>query len=98
LTAALRTKRKLAGVVGMSTWVPMAGSLEPVDPVVKSTSTLICGGDADNVINPRFTADSAKTMRDLGLDVEFKSYAGLAHSANPTELNDVSDFVKKALQ
>jgi lysophospholipase I len=97
LTTALRSKRKLAAVVGMSTWVPMAAKLEPVDPVTKTTRTLICGGDADNVVQPRFTANSAKTMMDLGLEVEFKSYAGLAHNANPTELKDVADFIKKAL-
>jgi predicted esterase len=69
LTTALRSKRKLAAVVGMSTWVPMAAKLEPVDPVTKTTRTLICGGDADNVVQPRFTANSAKTMMDLGLEV-----------------------------
>jgi lysophospholipase I len=98
LTAGLRSPRKLAGILGMSAWLPLGKSYPgKLGQKAKEIPTLMCSGDADNVVNPLFSSHSAKTMSDLGIQVEFKSYAGLAHSANPEELHDVRDFLKSAL-
>jgi predicted esterase len=98
LTAGLRSSRKLAGIIGLSAWLPLVKSYpEKLGQKVKEVPALMCSGDADNVVNPLFSSHSAKAMSDLGIPVEFKSYAGLAHSANPEELRDVRDFLLSSL-
>lgn len=100
LIAGLRSSRKLAGVVALSAWLPLRSNYSSMSgelpESVKSTPMIMCGGDADNVVNPLFQSRSAKVLQDIGMNVEFRTYPGLAHSADPVELNDVAKFVKQA--
>lgn len=38
---------------------------------------------------------SADKLKEAGYNVEFKSYAGLAHGADPRELGDMAKFLDK---
>lgn len=101
LIAGLRSTHKLGGIVALSSWLPMRKEFQNSSPglssLAKETPVLMCGGDMDNVVNPLFQSGSAKVLRDLGVDVDFRTYPGLAHSANVSELSDFAKFVKQVL-
>jgi predicted esterase len=98
LAAGLQFSQKLAGIVAMSSWLPLSRSYpDKLGRHAKEVPVLMCSGDVDNVVNPMFSSQSSKALSDIGVSVEFKSYPGLAHSANPVELRDVCEFLQRTL-
>jgi predicted esterase len=96
--SALRGPTKLAGVVGMSTYVPLRKEAPIVSPANADTPVLLCHGDADAVVAYSFGLAAAELLKSaIKAPVEFRTYRGMAHSANPEELRDVAAFLKKVL-
>ena len=92
----LRDDAKLAGVVALSGYLPLAGD-GAASPANGATPVLMCHGDADAVVAYRFGTASRDAVVAAGLPVEFKAYAGMGHSACPEELRDVGDFLEARL-
>ena len=90
----LRREVALAGVVGLSGYLPLAGD-GVASPANAATPVLLCHGDADMVVAYRFGSASADALKAAGLPVTFKTYGGMGHSACPEELQDVADFLEK---
>lgn len=90
----LRRDVRLAGVVGLSGYLPLAGD-GAASAANAATPVLLCHGDADMVVAYRFGQASAEELKKAGLPVEFKTYRGMGHSACPEELQDVADFLEK---
>jgi predicted esterase len=63
----------------------------------RKTPILMCHGDADQVVQFQFGEESADRLKSYGYDVEFKKYRGMAHSANPAEVQDIASFIKTRL-
>lgn len=57
----------------------------------------MCHGDQDTVVQLNLGEVSAEKLKDYGYDVTFKKYLGLAHSANPAEIQDIATFIKDRL-
>jgi lysophospholipase-2 len=94
----LRGSKKLAGVVGMSTYVPLRKEAPIVADANKETPILLCHGDADAVVSYSFGLSASELLKEATqAPVEFKTYRGMAHSACPEELRDVAAFLKKVL-
>jgi predicted esterase len=49
------------------------------------------------VVNYGFGVSTYNALKELGADVDFKTYRGMGHSAMPSELAAVSAFLKKVL-
>ncbi|XP_072323861.1 acyl-protein thioesterase 1-like isoform X3 [Scyliorhinus torazame] len=101
LYTALTTHQKLAGVIGLSCWLPLRNSFPEAaaNSPNKDVHTLQCHGEADPLVPltfGRLTADKVKTIINPN-NVTFKSYAGMAHSSSPQEMMDVKQFIEKQL-
>jgi predicted esterase len=100
----LTYEKKLAGVIGMSTFILQREKFAEI--ISKSgnldTPVLMCHGTADQVVRyqwGKMTFDGIKKiLQDNGSgnnQVQFKTYNGMGHSACQQELVDVVQFLKE---
>lgn len=98
LTAALRSEVKLAGCVAMSTYLPLRADYpDRFGAHAKSLKIFQAHGTSDMVLQYSYGKMSAELMQAAGVDVDFKTYNGMAHSACAEEFDDVADFLKARL-
>ncbi len=83
--AALRSKQVLAGVMALSTYLPLASSLE--DLSVK-LPVFMAHGTFDPVLPMGLGRESADCLIALGLDVEWHEYP-MAHAVCAEEIDDI---------
>ncbi|OAA61637.1 acyl-protein thioesterase 1 [Niveomyces insectorum RCEF 264] len=102
--AGITSPVRLAGVVAMSTYLLLSAKLEATyipQPAAANVNAqlpiLMCHGTADPVVPMQLGQLSRDTLRRLGYPVEWKEFAGMAHSACPEELDDVEAFLHKVL-
>ncbi|KAM9626942.1 acyl-protein thioesterase 1 isoform 1-T1 [Trichechus inunguis] len=101
LYTALTTQQKLAGVVGLSCWLPLRTSFPqgPISGANKDISILQCHGDFDPLVPLMFgslTVEKLKTLVNPA-NVTFKTYEGMMHSSCQQEMMDVKQFIDKLL-
>lgn len=98
LTTALRSQRKLAGVVALSTWLPLRQTYpQMLGPHAGSTPIFIAHGTADQVVRIRLAELSVKALQKIGIDASLSIYPGVTHSASEAELNDMANFLVRAI-
>ena len=98
LTAALRSEVKLAGCVALSTYLALREDYPgKFGPHAKDTKILQGHGTHDMVLQYQYGKKSAEYLQSLGLSVDFKTYAGMQHSACAEEFDDLSDYLKTVL-
>ena len=78
----MRSARALAGVVGMSTYMPLRDEPPVVSAANAKTPLLLCHGTYDNVVAYEFGVATHNALKDLGAAVELKSYPGMAHGVS----------------
>ena len=55
-------------------------------------------GDSDPLVKHEWGQDTAKALRELGFkSVDFRTYKGLAHSADMKEMDDLEKWLEKRL-
>lgn len=54
-------------------------------------------GDADPLVRYDWGLRTAEHLRDMDYPVDFHTYEGLAHSAEPREMDDVETFIRERL-
>jgi phospholipase/carboxylesterase len=97
LHAAVRHKQTLAGVLALSTYLPLKASLAAEKQQANQhTPILMAHGVDDNVI----TLDTARLSRDTLLDQDFSvawhEYA-MPHSVCNAEIDDIREFLRQVL-
>ncbi len=98
--AALDFEEQLAGCVVLSSWVGEIAS-EDGGAGGKPLSRLpffIGHGEVDPMVPPALGHKSHQYVKSLGNQVIFRTYAGVAHSCNMQELDDVKDFLVGVLE
>ena len=97
LHTALRHTQPLAGVLGLSTYLPLKDTL-PAQKTVENQSTPIfmAHGNADEVIRIETALSSRQQLLDSGYSVEWHEYP-MAHSVNTNEIADIRQFLLKIL-
>ncbi|KAG6910143.1 hypothetical protein DXG01_012902 [Tephrocybe rancida] len=105
----LTGERKLAGIAVLSGWLPIRHKFKSlasshassipvfwghgsVDPLVKFE---YCKGSADFLANELAIPRSTSPDQHKGLS--YHLYEGMGHTTNPQELNDLREWIKKAL-
>jgi len=84
----------LAGVLGLSTWLPMKNLYQQKSPCLsKSTKFSAFHGSYDPVVQTSFGKMSADMIRGLGYEVDFHTY-NMAHSAHPDELRSIRSLLE----
>ncbi|ETV88738.1 hypothetical protein H257_00252 [Aphanomyces astaci] len=93
--SSLQLEAPLAGVVGLSGWLPSETYLQSLPP--KSLNVLIGHGSADNIVEYPLGRIFADRLTSLGHQVQFETYRGMAHSQCEQEMKDLEAFLKKVL-
>jgi phospholipase/carboxylesterase len=93
LAAGLRRTKPLAGIVALSTYVPMSEAVarESVTDVAARQPVFLAHGDADPVIPVQAGHASASMLIDLGFDVTWRTYA-MPHAVCPEEVRELGDW------
>ncbi|TXT13218.1 hypothetical protein VHUM_01619 [Vanrija humicola] len=104
-------KRKLAGYVALSTWVPLAHKVEALARKDANALPVFWGhGKDDQVVEYQWGAKSVELLEQLGFKrlpagetfarpgLRFESYPGMGHSSSPKEIDDLRDWLTAALK
>jgi len=99
LQTALRFPERLAGAVGMSTYLALREDFPDAMSVhAKDLPVFLAHGTADQVLKYEYGEATAAKLDELGLArVDFKTYRGMAHSACQEELQHLAAFIAGAL-
>jgi len=97
LHTALRHDHRLAGVVGLSTYLPLKTLLaNEAHDQNRDLPIFIAHGAFDNVITMDLAQASADCLRQHGYDVTWREYP-MAHSVCMEEIDDIRDFLFRLL-
>jgi phospholipase/carboxylesterase len=97
LFAALRWPERLAAVVGLSTYLPLAARLEEeAHPANAGLPAFMAHGTFDPIVPPALGEGSRDLLRARGHDVEWHTYP-MPHSVCGDELGDLRSFLRRAL-
>ena len=98
LYTALRYPHALAGVLALSTYLPLHRFLaEEASPANKTTPIFMAHGDEDEVVHPTLGEFSYNCLKELAYPVQFNRYP-IGHSISPQELMDIAHWLQKHLQ
>jgi predicted esterase len=81
LLAGLTSKVKIAGIVGMSSWLVLSKKIKELVPEENpnnDTPILMCHGDSDMLVRTALGAESCKLLKAMGYTAEFKTYASVS--------------------
>ncbi|KAL7893941.1 Phospholipase/Carboxylesterase domain-containing protein [Trichoderma sp. TUCIM 5745] len=87
---------KLAGIVGLSCWLPLSHKLKEFIPGTnfnQDTPIFMGHGDEDPVVLYEWGTATKQRLKELGYNVNHETYKGMQHSACMDEFNDVEDFL-----
>ena len=54
-------------------------------------------GDVDPMVKHEWGLDTSNILKGLGWKVDFRTYKGLAHSADPKEIDDLERYLEERL-
>lgn len=97
LRTGLTHDQRLAGILALSTYLPMQAQTErEAQAVNRSTPVFMAHGSEDPLIPMRAAQSSRDFLQALGLSVEWHSYR-MPHSVCPEELRDLSAWLSTIL-
>ncbi len=97
LHTGLRYRQKLAGIVALSGYLPLADTLtHERSQVNANTPIFMAHGTQDPVVEMERGEMSKNALIALGYSVQWKTYA-MGHSVHPSELADISKFLRDVL-
>jgi phospholipase/carboxylesterase len=97
LQTALRYPERLAGVLALSTYLPLAAHLEKERAGKNQDLPIFMAhGSYDDVIPLHRADDSRRALEKLGYPVEWHAYP-MPHSVCPQEIADIAEFLVRIL-
>ena len=97
LHTALRYEMPIAGVMALSTYLPLADTVEKeINEQNKNTPGLIAHGTLDPVVPYQLAIDTQTTLNQLGFSTELKKYE-MEHSVCADEIDDISNWINNCL-
>ncbi len=98
LQTGLRFNEPLAGIMALSTYLPLADTLEMEKAQANSlTPIFMAHGDSDPVVQPELAYQSRSRLEQQGYKVQWKEYRHMQHSVCAQEIADISDWLNKVL-
>ena len=98
LQTGLRYPKKLAGLMALSTYLPLAESLpQEAAPANRDTPIFMAHGVYDGVIPLVMGAGSMTLLTGMGHPVEWRQYP-MQHSVCPQEIEDIGAWLRKVLK
>jgi phospholipase/carboxylesterase len=93
----LRFPHKLAGIIALSGYLPLAMSVNIEKHSANQTTPIFMGhGEYDSVVIPGRAQASYALLEKMGYQVSFNQYP-MEHSVNREELEDISHFLQDVL-
>ncbi len=97
LHAAVRLTTPLAGVMALSTYLPLDRTVPAeITPAGRATPILMCHGQFDDVLAMPLGSGSRDGLRGFGFTVEWHDYP-MAHSVCPEEIDDIGVWLRRVL-
>ncbi|MDH5766383.1 MAG: alpha/beta hydrolase [Gammaproteobacteria bacterium] len=97
LYTGLRYKKPLAGLLALSTYLPLADSLpEQSRPANKSTPLFMAHGTDDNIVNYLYGVQTRQALLQQGYTIEWHDYP-MAHSVCMDEIAHIRDWIVNTL-
>jgi phospholipase/carboxylesterase len=94
----LRYPSRLAGILALSTYLPLGETLAAESAASQRGLPIFVGhGTQDPMVPETLGSRCAQTLSDAGYHVEYKTYA-MQHSVSAEEIRDVSVWLKARLQ
>jgi len=99
LAAGLRRTRPLAGLIALSTYLPLAHDTarEIASAQAKSQPIFLAHGQSDPVIPVQAGEASGVLLRELGFDVTWKTYP-MPHAVCQEEIRDLGDWLTRVFE
>ncbi|XP_014218449.1 acyl-protein thioesterase 1 [Copidosoma floridanum] len=97
LYSALTFPQPLAGVIALSTWLPLHQKFPAIAKGNKDTPVLQCHGDCDPIVPYKWGQATATALKQFMTNTEFKTYREVMHASCDEELKDVKKFIEKIL-
>ncbi len=97
LHTALRSTEKLAGVMALSTYLPLGDKVQAeARPERKDTPILMCHGEHDQMLPMVMGEYTRDALQELGYQVEWHAYP-MAHQVCPDEIDVIGRWLKERL-
>ncbi len=97
LHAGLRYSCRLAGLLGLSTWLPIRTALAAeAHPANRATPILMLHGTQDSVVRPAIAEASCAHLRENGYTVDWRTYP-MGHTICADELADIGTWLRQRL-
>jgi phospholipase/carboxylesterase len=97
LLTGLRHAEPLAGIAGLSGYLPLAGKTAAErHPANQQTSIFLAHGAQDEVVALERAEASRDALQALGYPVEWHEYL-MGHAVNPLEIEELNDWLVRAL-
>jgi phospholipase/carboxylesterase len=98
LQTALRYPKRLAGVMALSTYLPLRDTLAgEASAVNRDVPILMCHGQQDPVVPLQLGELSRHALQALGYTVDFRTY-DMPHSVCADEVHDIAGWLSRVLQ
>lgn len=91
---------KLGGIFGLSSYLLLEGKIKdhvPSENPNNDTPIFMGHGDMDPLVKPEWGLQTAERLKAMGWKVDLHTYKGLAHSAEPKEIDDLEAFIHERL-
>jgi phospholipase/carboxylesterase len=96
LQTALRHTERLAGVLALSTYLPLAAKLQEAGAANRATPIFMAHGSFDDIIPLRRAEQSRDLLKQAGYPVEWRVYP-MPHSVSAEEIRDIAQFLGRVL-
>jgi len=97
LHTGLRYPQRLAGILALSTYLPLAATLsEERDPANCDTPIFMAHGDEDTIVLIAHASASKQYLQELGYTLEWHSYR-MPHSICDDEVADIAAWLRRVL-
>ena len=97
LAAGLRRREPLAGLIALSTYLPMAQqAFARFDAAAARQPVFMAHGNADPIVPFGAGEASARLLRERGFDVDWHAYP-MAHQVCGQEIGDLADWMERIL-
>jgi len=99
LQTGLRLNKPLAGIMALSTYLPLAESFESEKSQENSKVPIFMAhGDSDPVVRPELAYLSRSCLEKYGYPLEWKEYRNMQHSVCVEEIADIGQWLQKVLR
>lgn len=97
LQTGLRHPAKLAGIIGLSGYLPLAAAAESErHPANHATRIFLAHGTMDPVVAFERAQATLETLQRMAYDVRFKTYP-MPHSVCLEEIQDIAEFLREVI-